>query len=462
MTPRAVIVGGGISGLAAAYYLSKAGIPSALIERRWRLGGVITTERIDGCLVEGGPDSFLAAKPWALELIRELGLESEVIGSNDHLRVTYVLRRGRLVPLPDGLMMMIPTRIAPMLATRLLSWRAKLRMGLELFRRPGRAAPADRSVADFVRDHYGQEAVDYLAEPLLAGVYGGDPRRLSVASVLPRFVELERRYGSLTRGVLAAMKKARGEAAGKPLFQTLKGGLGRLTEAIERAIASSCERLQAEAETLERAGSGWRVKAGGEWIAAEAVVLACPAYEAAALLRGAAPELARELQAIPYSSSMTVALGYERAGFSHDLGGFGFLVPAKERERLVACTWVGTKFPYRVSDSRVLLRCFLGGAEDAAVLEESDEDVVAMVREELRRIMGVTETPVFARIHRWPRSMAQYTVGHGERVKRIEEQAAKLPGLHLAGNAYYGIGIPDCIRTGKQAAERIAAAVRED
>ncbi len=461
MTPRAVIVGGGITGLAAAYYLKKAGVPSLLIERRPRLGGVITTEVVDGCVIEGGPDSFLAAKPWALDLIRELGLEGELIGSNDHLRVTYVLRRGRLVPLPDGLMMMIPTRIVPMLTTRLLGWETKFRMGLELFRRPGRTPPGDRSVAEFVRDHYGQEAVDYLAEPLLAGVYGGDPRRLSVASVLPRFVELERRYGSLTRGVLAAMKKARGEAAGKPLFQTLKSGLGRLTQALEEAIAGSCEWVRAEAETLERSGAGWRVRAGGEWIDAGAVVLACPAYEAGALLRGRAPELAAELEAIPYSSSMTVALGYERAGFRRELNGFGFLVPAKERERLVACTWVGTKFPYRVSDSRVLLRCFLGGAEDAAVLEESDEDVIAMVREELRRIMGVTETPVFTRISRWPRSMAQYTVGHSERIKRIEERLGALPGLHLAGNAYCGIGVPDCIRTGKQAAEKIAATVRE-
>ncbi len=459
MTPRAVIVGGGITGLSAAYYLNKAGIPSLLIERRPRLGGVVTTEVVDDCIIEGGPDSFLAAKPWALELIRELGLADEVIGSNDHLRVTYVLRRGRLVPLPDGLMMMIPTRIAPMIATPLLGWGTKFRMLFELFRRPGRTSPGDRSVADFVRDHYGQEAVDYLAEPLLAGVYGGDPRRLSVASVLPRFVELERRYGSLTRGVLAAMKKARAEAAGKPLFQTLKGGLGRLTEAIERAIAGACEPVHAQAEALDRGQSGWRVRAGGQWIAAEALVLACPAYEAAALLRNTAPGLARELESIPYSSSMTVALGYERAGFSHHLGGFGFLVPARERKRLVACTWVGTKFPYRVSDSRVLLRCFLGGAEDAAVLEEPDETVIAMVREELRRIMGVTETPVFARIHRWPRSMAQYTVGHGERVKRIEQETAKLQGLHLAGNAYHGIGIPDCIRTGKQAAEEIAASL---
>ncbi len=461
MKPRAVIVGGGISGLSAAYYLSRAGVPSVILERRPRLGGVITTEVVDGCLIEGGPDSFLAAKPWALDLIRELGLEEEVIGSNDHLRVTYVVRRGRLIPLPDGLMMMIPTRILPMVTTRLLGWGTKLRMGLELLRRPPRSAPGDRSVADFVRDHYGREAVEYLAEPLLAGVYGGDPRRLSVASVLPRFVELERRYGSLTRGVLAAMKKARGETAGKPMFQTLKSGLGRLTQALEQAIAGSCEWMRAEAEALERAGAGWRVRAGGEWIETAAVVLACPAYEAAALLRTLAPELAADLEAIPYSSSMTVALGYDRAGFRRELGGFGFLVPAKERRRLVACTWVGTKFPYRVSESRVLLRCFLGGAEDAAVLEESDDDVIAIVREELRRIMGVTEEPVFTRIHRWPRSMAQYTVGHGRRVRRIEERLGALAGLHLAGNAYYGIGIPDCIRMGKQAAEKIAAGARE-
>jgi oxygen-dependent protoporphyrinogen oxidase len=209
---RAVIVGGGVSGLSAAYELSKAGIPSTLIERRPRLGGVVQTDRVEGCVLEAGPDSFLSAKPWALDLIRELGLGADVISSNDHLRVTYVVKRGRLTPLPDGLMLMVPTRIWPMVATGLLGWPTKIRMGLEWFRRPPKAPPSDRSVAEFIRDHYGQEAVDYLAEPLLSGVYGGDPNRLSVGSVLSRFTELEARHGSLTRGVLARAVRAARQA----------------------------------------------------------------------------------------------------------------------------------------------------------------------------------------------------------------------------------------------------------
>ena len=402
-------------------------------------------------MLEAGPDSFLAAKPWAMELIRELGLASEVIGSNDHRRVTYVRKNGRLVPLPDGLMLMIPTKVWPLVSTSLLGWRTKLRMGLEWFRRPTGAPGQDQSVAGFVAAHYGSEAVDYLAEPLLAGVYGGDPNQLSVASVLPRFVELETRYGSLTKGVLHERRKAAREAKGQPLFRTLKGGLGQLVTAVTAATNPKPEVLHATAETVQHTPEGWRVRVAGEWIESGNVVLACQAYEAGELLTGVDPELAALLDAVPYTSSITLSLGYEKAGFSHPLNGFGFLVPKRERRRLVACTWVGTKFSYRVPDNLAVLRCFLGG-EDGA-----DEALITAVREELRDIMGVTETPLFTRLARWPRSMAQYTVGHRDRVAQIEARAAALPGLHLAGNAYTGIGIPDCVRMGKQAAERIAA-----
>src|SRR5712664_4495171 len=228
MANSIVIVGGGISGLSAAYYLAKAGISSTLIEKRPRLGGVIQTERIDGCLVEAGPDSFLSAKPWALELIRDLGLEGEVIGSNDHLRKIFIRKRGRLVAMPDGLQFLVPTKIAPILTTPLLSWPAKARIALEYFRRPPAAPRQDCSVSEFVADHYGQEAVEYLAEPLLAGVYGGAPEELSVASVLPRFVELEAKYGSLSKGMLAERRPS--AAPPQALFRTLKGGLGSLIE----------------------------------------------------------------------------------------------------------------------------------------------------------------------------------------------------------------------------------------
>jgi oxygen-dependent protoporphyrinogen oxidase len=455
MMPRAVIVGGGISGLSAAYELSKAGIPSTIVERRHRLGGVIQTDKVEGCLLEAGPDSFLAAKPWALELIRELGLASDVIASNDHLRVTYVVKGGKLVPLPDGLMLMVPTRIWPMVTTPLLGWSTKIRMGLEWLRRPPKSPLPDRSVADFIRDHYGQEAVDYLAEPLLAGVYGGDPNRLSVASVLTRFTDLEASHGSLTRGVLAARAKAARAAASMPLFQTLKNGLGQLTEALEHAAAPHLEVLGGEAEAVERAGQRWRIRVNREWIDADNLVLACQAYEAATLAAGFAPELERQLNGVEYSSSMTVALVYDKRELGHPLAGFGFLVPKRERRRLVACTWVGTKFSHRVPEHLAVLRCFLGGTDDSA-LREDDDTVVAALGVELKGLMGVAATPLFHRISRWPRSMAQYTVGHGRRIARIEELVGGMPGLHLAGNAYYGIGIPDCVRMGRQVARRIA------
>ncbi len=309
-------------------------------------------------------------------------------------------------------------------------------------------------MAAFVAEHYGQEAVDYLAEPLLAGVYGGDPNRLSVASVLPRFIELEAKYGSLTKGVLHERRKTAKQAKGQSLFRTLKGGLGQLVTAVTAATNPKPEVVQGTAEALERTAPGWRVRVNGEWLDAENVVLACQAYEAGALISGVDAELGSLLSGVAYSSSITLSLGYEKAGFSHPLNGFGFLVPKRERGRMVACTWVGTKFSHRVPDNLVVLRCFLGG-EDESVLRESDETLIEAVRGELREIMGVTETPVFSRVARWPRSMAQYTVGHGERMAAVGARSAALPGLHLVGNAYTGIGIPDCIRMGKQAAERI-------
>ena len=452
--PRVAIVGGGISGLSAAYYLSRAGHECTLIEPAPRLGGVIRTETIDGCVVEGGPDSFIAQKPWALDLIRELGLESDVIGSNDHLRKTYVLRHGRLVPLPDGLYLMVPTAVRPLATTRLLSFSTKCKMAFELLRRPSPETP-DRSVADFVRDHYGEEAVRYLAEPLLAGIYGGDAAELSVASVLPRFVEFERRHGSVTRGVLAGrLRPASGSST--PLFMSPKGGMQQLIEALEKAIAGRARVVRAAVDRVEAAGPGYRLHAAGDVVEAGQIVIATPAYVAGALLRGLDATLADLLSGILYHSSITVALGYDRAGFRHPMNGFGFLVPQVERRLLTACTWVGTKFPHRVADNRVLLRCSVAAGRNEALLARSDESLVSSVREELSRLMGVTETALFSRVQRWPRAMAQYIVGHQRRLEQINVRLASLPGLHLAGNAYLGIGIPDCIRTAQLAAARIA------
>jgi oxygen-dependent protoporphyrinogen oxidase len=453
--PDTVIIGGGISGLSAAYYLAKAGATATILESRPRLGGVIQTEHVDGCTIETGPDSFLSVKPAALELIGELGLADQVIGSNDHLRVTFVRKNGRLIALPDGLMMMVPTKILPLVTTRLLSWSTKFRMGAELLRSPAPQA-GDQSVAAFVEEHYGPEAVDYLAEPLLSGIYGGNPADLSVNSVLPRFVELANRYGSLTRGVLAQRAKAATDhPRPMPLFRTLKGGLGQMVNAVAASIRGKVEVREVRAQAVERNGAGFRVRLDGGSVDAGRLVIACEAHNAAQLLTGLDTRLAELLGAVPYSSSMTVALGFDAADFSPPPVGFGFLIPKKERRRLVACTWVGTKFSYRVPEGKIVARCFLGGMGDAGVLAESDETIVAAVTAELREIAGVTAQPRFSRVYRWPRSMAQYTVGHSQRVAELEGRVAAIPGLHLAGNAYSGIGIPDCIRLGRQAAERI-------
>jgi oxygen-dependent protoporphyrinogen oxidase len=454
--PKTVIIGGGISGLSAAYYLAKTGAPSTIVESRPRLGGVIQTEQLDGCTLEAGPDSFLSVKPAALDLIRDLGLSGDVIGSNDHLRVTFVKRNGRLVPLPDGLMMMVPTKILPLVTTPLLSWSTKLRMGVELLRAP-KVRAEDQSVADFVREHYGQEAVDYLAEPLLSGIYGGDPRQLSVRAVLPRFVDLAQRYGSLTRGVLASRAQAKPQRPPAPLFRTLKGGLGQLVSAVETAIRPHTEIVRERAQTIERTPAGFRVRLENDWVEADRLVVACEAHSASGLLATVDPRASEILASVGYSSSMIVALGFDLADFARPPVGFGFLIPKKERRRLVALTWVGTKFSYRVPEGKIVARCFLGGAEDAAVLGESDDAVVAAVLHELREIAGVTATPRFTRITRWPRSMAQYPVGHPARMAELRDRIAAIPGLHVAGNAYDGIGIPDCIRLGKAAAEKISA-----
>jgi protoporphyrinogen/coproporphyrinogen III oxidase len=444
---HAVIVGGGVSGLSAAYDLARAGIPYTLIEKRPRLGGVIETRVLDGCVVEGGPDSFISQKPEALALIKELGLENEVIGSNDHSRITYILRHGRLVRMPEGLMMIVPTRVWPMVKSPLLGWGTKLRMAFDVLRRPVQLP--DRSVAEFVLDHFGRETLDYLAEPLLAGVYGGDPSQMSVASVLPRFAEMEAKYGSLGRGVL---KAPAARSSGGTLFRTLKGGMGALTAKLGEKVTPR----HGNVESIERD----RVRVDGDWIEAQHVVLACPAWAAAALTASLDPKLSALLGQIPYTSSLTVALCYRATEFDGQRAGHGFLVPQKERRRMAACTLVDAKFAHRAPEDRVLLRCFFGGSGDDAVLDETDKSLVKMAREELRRILGLTAAPVFTSISRWPRSMAQYTVGHAARWKEIEARAAAIPGLHLAGNGYTGIGIPDCIRMGRQAAAKIVASQR--
>ncbi|MBX9884500.1 MAG: protoporphyrinogen oxidase, partial [Novosphingobium sp.] len=438
-----LIIGGGISGLTAAYDLARAGAPFRLLEAQPRAGGLIETRDFAGCRLEAGPESFLSTKPAAVELVRELGLRERLMGSNDHARVTYIWRGGRLIPMPRGLNLMVPTDLAALRDSELLSESGKQAILADRDRQP--ADLPERSVAEFVADHFGCEALDYLAEPLLAGVYGGDPRELSASSVFPQFVELERKHGSLIRG----LERERRPAPEGSIFQSLQGGLGELTGALEARIRDRI--VHARAETVERTAAGFRVRAGGEWHDASRVIAAVPAWAAGDLLAGLDPALARLLREIPYTPSLTLALVYRREQFDGPTNGFGFLVPKKERERVMAATWIGTKWEHRVPEDRVAVRVFFGGKGEEAILDETDEALVAIARAELRRFMGVTAEPLDAMIGRWPRSMPQYTIGHAARVKAIEERAAAIPGLRIIGNAYHGIGIPDSIRLARAA-----------
>jgi len=316
-------------------------------------------------------------------------------------------------------------------------------MGLELFRGPENHP--DRSVAEFVTDHFGQETLDYIAEPLLSGVYGGDPREMSVNSVLAPFVEMEKKTGSLGMAVLKTRTASKG---GGSLFRTLKGGLGTMVEALSRGLKAR----EGSVETIERQGSGFRVRVNGDWMEASSVILAVPAWAAAGIVATLDGALSSLLGSIPYTSSATVTLCYDEAKFDGKRAGHGFLIPRVERARMAACTFVGSKFDHRAPAKRILLRCFFGGAGDDAVLNETDEALVALAREELRVILGLNAEPLFTSVTRCPRSMAQYTVGHAARLKEIQARVTAIPGLYLAGNGYTGIGIPDCIRTGRAAA----------
>jgi oxygen-dependent protoporphyrinogen oxidase len=474
---RIAIIGGGIAGLATAYELElarRSGMDAdyELFEANARFGGVISSAVVDGTVIEHGPDSFLTEKPAAAELCRELGLESQLIGSDDAQRKTFILVRNRLVPLPDGLMFLVPTKLLATALTSLFGLPTKIRMGLELLH-PPRPHTGDESVAELVRRHYGQEAVDRLADPLLSGIYGGDSEQLSAQSVLPRLVELEAKYGSLTRGMLAGIK-ARKEAAARaaaedpddaekvsaprPLFTTLRLGLQQLVDALLARLDGSRLHLLSPVAAVERSGDCWVVQSLSGEERFDAVVVATPAWAAAEFLAPVDRALSEELGDIPFSSSVTLNLVFDGAELDPLPEGFGFLIPAVERRAMLACTFLHRKFPGRTAPGKSVLRAFLGGAHNAALLEESDEALARLVRRELFEILRISAVPELIEVQRWPRAMAQYSVGHQERQQRIKLRLASLPGLHLVGNAYDGIGISDCIRLGRTAARQLISA----
>jgi protoporphyrinogen/coproporphyrinogen III oxidase len=444
---RVAIIGGGITGLSAAYYLSRAGIDFILYEASSRLGGLLRSERINDFVVEAGPDSFLSNKPWAAELAHEIGIGEQLTGSQDALRKTYILVDGKLVAMPPGLQLMVPASIASVAFSPLFSFTTKWRMALERFFPPSPlSADKDESVADFTRRHFGQQAVDRLANPLLAGVYGGDSGTLSARAVLPRLVELESQYRSLSRGILAT----RGISDTSPsIFTSFRGGMQQFTGAIAARIDPGCVRLRSPAEAIFRTSGDWSVRAAGAGGTFSHLIIAVPAFSAARLVWGFAPDLAALLNQIRYTSSITVSL----VDVPQPLpAGFGFLVPRSEHKQIIACTFVHNKFAGRAPAGKHLLRAFLTSG-----FEYTDVELLELVQRELGEILRTKITCATARIHRWPDAMPQYEVGHLDRMAAIDQACSRHPGLFVIGNAYRGVGIPDCVREAKQTAERILA-----
>jgi oxygen-dependent protoporphyrinogen oxidase len=463
---RIAIIGGGIAGLSAAFYLEKArqsGAPLqwTLFEKSERLGGVIRTEQLDGFVLEAGPDSFLSAKPDAARLCQELGIGGQLISSNDASRKTYILVKGRLVPIPQGLEFMVPTRVWPMATTPLFSLSTKLRMARELFSSV-RKNSSDESVGDFVRRHFGQEMVDRVAEPLLAGVYGGNAERLSIRAVLPRFAEMEREHGSLVRATLQAKARARTlarpGAKPQPLFTSLKNGMQQMVDALVDALPQSSIRLQQQEISVRQINDDWQIESAGIKERFQVVLLAVPAPSAAGLLRQFHPGLLEGLGRIQYTSSVAVALAYDHADLPP---GHGFLVPRSEGRKIMACTFVHMKFPYRAPEGKKMLRCFFSSSRMPDLLTHTDEALQQMARQELKEILGLNAQPMFVRTFRWDRAMAQYETGHLDRVAEMEKIAAAMPGFHIIGNSFYGIGVPDCIKSARLAVEKIASGVSQ-
>ena len=458
---RIAVIGGGISGLSAAYAVQKrrnagAAIELVLFEASDRLGGVICTAQALDCVIEAGPDSFLTEKPWAADLCRDLGIGDQLISSNDAERKTYMLVKGRLVPIPDGLMFMVPTKLLPAFFSPLFSWNTKLRIVREWFH-PPQSTESDRTVAEFVERHYGREMVERVADPLLAGVYGGSADRLSVNSVLSRFVQMEAKHGSLGRAMVAARKHSTGSQ--RPLFTSLKGGMQQLTDALAATLSGVERRTNVRVEAIQPESGKWLIRNWGRTEEFDGIVIATPAYAAASLLRSI-PDLASELSAIEYSSSMTVVLTYDKTTRAALPAGFGFLVPRTENRNILAATFIHNKFPHRAPPDKALIRCFLGTSDDSALFSRTDAQITDVVRRDLHDILGIAGRPLYAAVHRWPKAMAQYGVGHSARVSRISDLVSSCRGLALAGNAYNGIGVPDCVRSGTEGAKKILSELR--
>ena len=459
---RVIVVGGGIAGLAAAYYASKVpGVQVTLLEASDSWGGKITTDRVpfdDGqFIIEGGPDTFLATKPWGVVLCKELGLGDRLHGTNPHKKNTYVLNRNRLLPLPDGLAMMIPTNMQAILNSRLVSWLGKARMGLD-FILPPKPLEGDESLGRFVSRRLGREAYENLIEPLMSGIYAGDGDQLSLASTFPYLRELELKYGSLARGALKMRAQSNGKSVqgSRSAFLTPTTGLAEIVEKLLEHLRSHGAELKLNTKALRITNYQLHYAIelqAGESLIADSIILATPAFVSGALLASLDPSLASDLQSIPYTSTATVSLAYRQKDVPRALDGYGYVIPRREGRRALACTWTSTKFPHRAPEGYALIRVFVGRAGQE--IPWNEHDLLELAKEELNLTLGITANPLLQRAFLWDKAMPQYNLGHPETLKRIDAALEKHPGLALAGNGYRGIGIPDCIRSGELAVKKI-------
>jgi protoporphyrinogen/coproporphyrinogen III oxidase len=470
------IIGGGITGLAAAYFLEAAAqeqklpVSYSLLEQSDRWGGKIRTEMVaefadEPFVVEGGPDSFITQKPWALQLAHRLGLEEELLPTNDAGRQIYVLNKGQATPLPEGVLLIVPTKLKPFVLSPLISPLGKLRMGLDLVL-PAKRHGEDETLATFITRRLGAEALDKIAEPLMSGIYNAEADKQSLLATFPRFRAIEEKHGSLIRGMLAARQarsapSVNGQTPKPPsLFISFKKGMETLVTALRQELHGDL-RLNTAVEGLEAGEKGgYRLSLGdGSALQADAVILAVPAYVAARLLRPLVPDAARKLEAIRYVSTGTISLGYRAEEIGDLLPGHGLVVPASEARHVNAVTISSSKFDQRAPEGMVLVRAFFGGSRTPQMMDVPDAELLTLVRAELRQTMGIRGAPLFHRIYRWPRANPQYDVGHLERVAAIEE--ALPPGLFVTGSPFRGIGIPDCVHQAEQTVKTTLAAIAE-
>jgi len=453
---KIVIIGGGISGLAAAHLVLELNKSAqvTILEASDRLGGTIQTEQRDGFLNERGPDSFISEKPHAIALAKRLGIDSQLIQTNEEYRRSFIVRDGRLRAVPEGFQLMAPSRMWPFITSDIFSIPGKVRMAADLLLpRKSANGSTDESLASFVRRRLGEEALVRMAQPMVGGIYTADPETLSLRATLPRFLDMEQKHRSL---ILAMLRQGRAQKMGTSgarysLFVSFERGMQVLVDELVTRINADL-RVNTRAQRLTY-DHGWKITTDkDEQIEADALCLAVPAYVAASLLEDTHKQLAQKLREIKYASTATINFGYRRAAITHPLNGFGFVVPFVEKRSLIACTFSSVKFAGRAPDGHVLLRAFAGGALQPAVFALDGAEIARRVEADLRELLGISEDPLFVEVAKWERSMPQYEVGHLERVAEIERMTSELPGLTLAGNAYRGAGIPDCVRSGEESA----------